>query len=245
MITARTSIALTLTALCLTALPSIASAQTTLPGNDPQPIPAGSASAQQRIRVGEGTPSGALPPPRSENDAQPPVAAPVLPAGGVVQQAGVGGTTAYGRAGVLELGGNIGFNVASGQTTLSISPTIGWFFADNLQISGIFSYRYANVQGVDAHSLQVLAEPSVHIPFSRTVFGFAGVGLGLSYVDGPGAGFALAPRLGVNIAVGRSGILTPAVNFSYATNDVIQTGNGSLLAVSTSFGANVGYTVMW
>lgn len=242
MITVRTSIAVSLSALCLTVLPSIASAQTTVPGNDPQTVPAGNT---QRVRVGEGTPSGALPPPRSEADAQPQVSSPVVPAGGIVQQAGVGGTTAYARAGVLELGGNIGFNIASGQTEVAIGPTLGWFFANNLEISGIINYRYANVQGVDAHSLQVLAEPSVHIPFSRTVFGFAGVGLGLSYVDGPGAGFALAPRAGVNIAVGRSGILTPAINFSYSTNDVVQTSEGALLAVSTSFGANVGYTVMW
>lgn len=241
MITVRTGIAVSLSTLCLSVLPSIASAQTTT-GNDPQAAPT---NDPQPVRVGEGTPTSALPPSRSDTDAQPRVSSPVLPTGGIVRQAGVGGTTAYGRAGVLELGGNIGFNIASGQTTLAISPTIGWFFADNLQISGIFTYRYANVQGVDAHSLQILAEPSVHIPFSRTVFGFAGVGLGLSYVDGPGAGFALAPRAGVNIAVGRSGILTPAINFSYSTNDVVQTSQGALLAVSTSFGANVGYTVMW
>lgn len=233
MITARTTIALSISSLCLSLLPAVASAQSTTV-NDPQPV-----------RVGVGASTNALPAPRSDNDAQPQVSAPVLPAGGLVQQAGVGGTTAYGRAGVLELGGNIGFNIASGQSSVSISPTIGWFFADNLQISGIFSYRYNNVGGADAHSLQILAEPSVHIPFSRTLFGFVGVGLGLSYVDAAGAGFALAPRLGVNIAVGRSGILTPALNFSYATNDVVQTPNGALLAVSTSFGANIGYTVMW
>lgn len=231
MITARTTVALSLSTVLLALAPSVASAQST---NDPQPV-----------RVGVGASTNALPAPRSDNDAQPQVSAPVLPAGGLVQQAGVGGTTAYGRAGVLELGGNIGFNIASGQSSVSISPTIGWFFADNLQISGIFSYRYNNVGGQDAHSLQILAEPSVHIPFSRTLFGFVGVGLGLSYVDAAGAGFALAPRLGVNIAVGRSGILTPALNFSYATNDVVQTPNGALLAVSTSFGANIGYTVMW
>ena len=92
-----------------------------------------------------------------------------------MQQAGVGGTTAYGRAGVLELGGNIGFNVASGQTTLSISPTIGWFFADNLQISGIFSYRYANVQGVDAHSLRCWPSRRCTSPSAGRCSGFAGV----------------------------------------------------------------------
>ncbi len=201
--------------------------------------------AQRDATVGAGAPSQALPAPRSDNDARPPVASPALPAGGLVEQAGVGGTTAYARAGVLELGGNIGFNAASNLTTLSISPTIGWFFADNVEISGIIGYQYANVNSNDSHTLLLLAEPSVHIPFSRMVFGFAGVGLGLAYATGPGAGFAVAPRLGVNLMVGRSGVLTPSVQLSYATNETVQTQNGALLAVSTSFGLNVGYTVMW
>lgn len=225
--------------LALASLPTMVHAQTST-GTSTQ-----TSTGYHPMQVGEGTPTAALPPPTSSHDAQPPVSAPVLPAGGVVEQAGVGGGTAYGRAGVLELGGNIGFNVASGQTTLTIAPTVGWFFADNLQISGIFGYRYANVNGSSSHTLQILAEPSVHIPFSRTIFGFAGLGLGLSYAEGPGAGFALAPRLGMNFVVGRSGILSPALQFSYSTNDVVQTQSGAMLAVSTSFGANVGYTVMW
>jgi hypothetical protein len=201
------------------------------------------------VQVGAGATTAALPPPRSDNDAQPQVSAPLLPAGGIVQQGGVGGTTAYGRAGVLELGGHIGLNINTAQTALTIAPTIGWFFADNFQISGIVGYRYTNttVNGtdIDAHSLQLLVEPSVHIPFSRTLFGFVGLGLGLSYVTGPGAGFALAQRLGVNLLVGRSGVLTPALQFGYSTNDTVQTTQGTLLAVSATYGLNIGYTVMW
>ena len=242
MITSRTSVLVSmLSTLSLAILPATAMAQTSNTQSD----------GYRNVQVGAGSPANqtALPPPRSDNDAQPVVSAPVLPAGGVVEQAGVGGTTAYARAGVLELGGNVGLNISSSQTTLTIAPTIGLFFADNLQISGIIGYRFANVSAGNAsfssHSLQVLAEPSVHIPFSRTIFGFVGVGLGLSYVDGPGAGFALAPRLGVNIAVGRSGILTPAAQFAYSTNNAVQTSAGTLLAVSASYGLNIGYTVMW
>lgn len=204
---------------------------------------------RQNQTVGNGTPSENLPPPRSDNDAPPPVAAPATPRGGIVEQAGVGGTTAYARAGVLELGGQVGLNISSASTNLTIAPTIGWFFADNIQISGIIGYRYNNVSvggiSADSHDLQILAEPSYHLPFSRTLFGFVGVGMGLSYNSANGAGFALAPRLGVNIAVGRSGILTPAAQFQYSTNDAIQTPNGTLVAVSAAYGFNVGYTVMW
>lgn len=214
--------------------------------------PPSSEGAQQPVAGDTRTQAGALgstqalPPPRSDNDPAPPTAMAAPGARvGLVEQAGVGGNTAYGRAGVMELGGSIGFSAASGQSSVSISPTIGWFFADNLQISGIFSYRYTNVNGNDANALDILAEPSFHLPFSRTLFAFVGVGLGLSYVDRAGAGFAVAPRVGMNIAVGRSGILTPALQLTYSTNDVISTNNGTLLAVNTAFSGNVGYTVMW
>lgn len=244
----RTTLALSTTSLLLALAPSVASAQTTVPGNDPQRVSAG-ASAQTQVRVGDGTPSGALPPPRSENDAQPPVAAPVLPAGGLVQQAGVGGTTAYGRPGVLELGGSVGFTIAGDLTQVSISPTIGWFFTDNLELSAILSFNYANTStngvSTSASSFNLLAEPSYHLPLTRTLFAFAGVGMGLAYADGPGAGFALAPRLGMNVMVGRSGVFTPALQFVYSTSDVIQTPQGTLIAGNTSFGFNAGYTVMW
>src|SRR5207245_86326 len=68
-----------------------------------------------RTTVGEGTPREQLPPPRSSHDPQPPVPAPTVPETGVTKQAGVGGTQAYARAGVLELGGSGGFAAAVGR----------------------------------------------------------------------------------------------------------------------------------
>ncbi len=203
----------------------------------------------QRTVVGEGTPSQALPPPRSDNDPLPPVAAPTVPESGYIRQAGVGGTTGYARAGVVELGGSLGINLGGNLRQVTVAPSIGWFFADNLQLSAIVAVNYAstvtNSVRTSSSSFSVLAEPSYHLPLSRSLFAFAGVGVGVAYAEGPGAGFALAPRLGVNVLVGRSGIFTPALQFLYSTSDVIQTPQGTLIAGSTSFGLNAGYTVMW
>lgn len=199
--------------------------------------------------IGQGTPSEALPPSRSDNDARPPVAAPAVPAEGVVRQAGVGGTTAYARAGVLEFGGSAGLTYAGDLFNFRLSPTLGWFFMNNVEISGIVSLNYArtSTNGVTTHatSLDILVEPSVHIPLSDVFFIFGGLGLGLAYADGPGAGFALAPRVGVNLMVGRSGVFTPALNLVYSTSGAVDTPQGTLLTASTSFGINLGYTVMW
>ncbi len=40
-------------------------------------------------------------------------------------------------------------------------------------------------------------------------------------------------------------ILTPALLLQYSTTDAIETPQGTLVAVNTSFGFNIGYTVMW
>jgi len=204
----------------------------------------GSVSATGSMQVGNGTTPAALPAPRSDNDAAPLVAAPVMPTGGVISQAGIGGNTAYGRPGVVELGGSIGLTLAGDLKAFNISPSVGWFFTDNLQLSGIVDFRYGDTGTSSSTALNVLVEPSYHLPFSRSLFAFLGVGLGLGYNSASGAGFALAPRLGMNIMVGRSGILSPALQFVYTTSNIATTPQGTLIVGGTSFGLNVGYTVM-
>ena len=195
--------------------------------------------------IGAGTPSNQLPPSQSDDDPQPKAASPQVPTGGVVRQAGVGGTTAYGRSGVLELGGSANWIGADQFTQISVNPSFGWFFMDNLQISAILGFSHLSTEGLDANFFTALLEPSIHIPFSDYLFGMVGAGAGFSYVEGPGVGFAVAPRVGLNILIGRSGVLTPQFFLQYATHEAIPTPNGSLLAVSTTYGAGLGYTVMW
>ncbi len=188
---------------------------------------------------------GVLPPPVSDNDPQPEVPTPGVPPGGFVEQAGVGGTVGYARAGVLELGGSAGFTTGGGMTQINVAPSIGWFVADNLELTGMFDVAHASTDMGDGTLVTILAEPSYHLPFNRTTFGFFGLGVGGAYVKGPGLAFAMAPRIGGNFLVGRSGILTPSVSWQYNTHDTTDTSQGVLLQVSSAVRANIGYTVMW
>jgi hypothetical protein len=164
---------------------------------------------------------------------------------GITSQAGIGGTQAYARVGVLELGGSAGFQASDGFTSMNFSPSIGWFFADNLQISAIIGLNYAKASGQDSQTFfKAVLEPSYHIPFTEVVYGFLGLGVGTAY-SGKEFGFNLAPRLGANFLIGRSGILTPAVVVDYSTVNVVNTSQGTLLGVTTAYGLNIGYTVMW
>jgi hypothetical protein len=193
-------------------------------------------------------PARELPPAESSHDPKP--AVPTLTAGdktpSVVEQAGVGGPVAYGRGGVLELGGGLTWSQTTNDTLLAVTPTIGWFFADNLEVSAIAQVNYNRLSGAAAQTYVTgLIEPSVHVPVSDTTFLFGGWGFGATYNRGVGTGFAMAPRLGMNVLVGRSGILTPSATMNWSSNSAIQTPQGTLVAVSTTWGANIGYTVMW
>jgi hypothetical protein len=203
------------------------------------------ADDDNRREAPEPRPSSELPPPTSSDDPIPPAANVLPPEGRIVKQAGVGGPVAYARQGVLELGGSASFTTGGDFTQLSVRPSIGWFLADNFELSGILTLSYANVGDQSATSWGLLAEPSYHLALSSQMWAFIGLGLGVSHVDNAGTGFAMAPRLGMNFLVGRSGILTPALLLQYSTTDAIETPQGTLVAVTTSFGFNIGYTVMW
>jgi hypothetical protein len=222
----------------------------------PPPPPPASLPAAQPLSSGEGTvgvgaPTQNLPPPRSDQDPLPPVPAPALATTGVTQQAGIGGTQAYGRSGVLEMGGSAGFGAASNYTRIDVSPSIGLFVLDNFQLSLLTGFSYFRVGATEmadsasATEWKAIFEPSLHLPFSQASFGFLGLGGGVNYLSGHKAGFALQPRLGANFLVGRSGIFTPAAYFSYSTVEAIQTEVGAVLALRSSYGITMGYTVMW
>jgi hypothetical protein len=193
------------------------------------------------------SPQGTLPPSQSDDDVQPPVASPgvQLPPGNIVQQAGVGGVVGYGRAGVLELGGSAGLQMSSEFRSLSVNPSIGWFVADNLELSAILGVSNIKAGDESATMWSAVVEPSYHLPFNRSVFGFLGMGIGAAYEQRLGAGLAVAPRIGANFLVGRSGVLTPSLQYQYITHNSMVEDDVTILALTSALSVNVGYTAMW
>jgi hypothetical protein len=165
----------------------------------------------------------------------------------LVEGAGTGGKVGYARKGVLELGGSAGLTVATNMRDVNFSPSIGWFIANNLELSAILGVSHIRTETESSTLITALVEPSYHMPFAPNVFGMIGVGVGGSYVKGLGGGFAVAPRIGANVMVGRSGVLTPSLSWQYTTHSVDASGNDdtTMLAVSSALRINVGYTVMW
>jgi hypothetical protein len=199
------------------------------------------------------TPSNQLPPAQSDADPAPPVPSPVIPGvnADVVEQAGVGGAVGYARAGVLELGGSAGLTLAQDIRAVNFSPSIGWFLVDNLELSAILDVTNLKAGGSSATLFSALIEPSFHLPINRSMFGFVGMGVGAAYVSEIGAGMAVAPRIGMEFLVGRSGILRPSLSYEYTTHDasgtVDEDGNTevTLVAITSALRFNIGYSTMW
>ena len=162
---------------------------------------------------------------------------------GVHQQAGTGGDIAFAEAGVVELGGSGGLDVNSNGHILSLRPSIGWFLVNNLELSGIIEMQWARLNGNDTAVFGIFGEPSYHIPFTNRLLIFGGLGLGGAFNDSDW-GFALRPRLGLDILVGRSGIFRPAVDVTWSTADLVNRGGTTLVGIKTSFGVTFGYSVM-
>lgn len=217
------------------------------------PVPAG-----QNIQ-----PAGALPPAVSSNDPRPPAPSPIIGRRmGLVRQAGIGGPVSYARGGVLELGGGLSYLSGHHYTNLSVTPSVGYFITNNFELSVLTTLAYnrsPNPDGNVGHntSLVAVVEPSVHLPIVDHLFVFAGLGAGVAYHQqaATAVGFALAPRVGFDVMVGRSGVLTPSFNVNWSTNSVTPKAqeavkadsnvNGRLVAVRTLLGASIAYKVMF
>ncbi|HUS26989.1 MAG TPA: hypothetical protein VMZ53_00715 [Kofleriaceae bacterium] len=199
------------------------------------------------------TPTGQLPPAKSDHDPAPPVPTPAIPGvnADVVEQAGVGGAVGYGRAGVLELGGSAGLTMAQDVRALNFSPSVGWFLIDNFEISAILDVTNLKAGGESATLFSALVEPSFHLPINRSMFGFVGMGIGAAYQHDLGSGMAVAPRVGMDFLVGRSGILRPSLAYEYTTHDSMAaigpdgSANVTLVAISSALRFNIGYSSMW
>jgi hypothetical protein len=151
----------------------------------------------------------------------------------VAQFAGVGSPLAYARKTVVELGGTLALTHDSDTTTFRIAPSIGYFPIDNLEFTLFPQLRITHIDETDT-SIGLFLEPSYHLPVSDVLFGFAGLGIGFLWADDPGFEFAFVPKLGLDIMIGRSGILKPAAFLEVGLGDGAVAG-----------GLEAGFTVMW
>jgi hypothetical protein len=157
----------------------------------------------------------------------------------VAVKAGEGSPIAYGRASVVELGGSLAFTHQSETTTFIFTPTFGYFVADGFELSVLPELRIVDVEGEDGGenaadvSIGGAVEPSFHLAFNPSLYGFLALGVGVRYAEDPGFDLFFRPSLGVDILIGRSGILKPALFMDVGVNEG-----------TTAGGFQAGFTIM-
>lgn len=151
-----------------------------------------------------------------------------------------------------EAGGSLALSTSNGVMTFSADPTVGYFVVDNVELSGTFGLRHVTVEGENSNQFSLIGEPSIHLPINEQLYWFAGLGLGIALVDTSQStydlGLAFAPRGGVQILFGRSGLLNLGMRYAAVLSDVDRTssaGHGTVLAVVPAFDIQAGYTVIF
>lgn len=125
------------------------------------------------------------------------------------------GEQEYADAEVLELGGRIGLLWTEDLFRFEASPTVGYFVTDAVEISAFFVAAYVNEEDDDGdrettESYAFIVEPSYHVELREALYLFGGFGVGVGH-DGDNFDFEMIPRVGLNIGLTRTGVLTPAV----------------------------------
>lgn len=154
----------------------------------------------------------------------------------------------YAKAGTLEVGGAIGASITSDTTTITASPTVGYFVADRIELSGIFTFAYTRVEDEDTGRSEsnktgsLIFEPSYHLPISDDTLIAGGLGIGAGY-DGDNVDFEVIPSVGLELITSRSSVITPTVRMPI----LIGESGGSDGGVGTEVGLafDIGISTTW
>ena len=162
----------------------------------------------------------------------------------VVEQAGVGGPTSYGSAGVLEVGGSGALLKGEDFVSARFAPSIGWFFADGIQLSYINEVFGGKTGQQTRVSLTALVDLSVHVPLGGRLLLMGSAGAGVLY-NGSDWGFVVKPRVGLDVLIGRSSLIRPAFFVQWSHASLIDLEGEDVQDETLLYGVEIAYAAMF
>ncbi|MBI2389811.1 MAG: hypothetical protein HYV09_09485 [Deltaproteobacteria bacterium] len=152
----------------------------------------------------------------------------------------------FAQRNVLELGGSVSYVKSNAFTQIGATPTFGWFVIEYMQVSILPSVEYVKTFSAPGEArYSLLLEPSFHFLLAGPVFLFFGAGTGAVYEKETGMGLAVAPRTGLEVLVGGSGVLKLATTFVYTATRRTAIEDGTNEPHTSTFGLQAGYAVAW
>lgn len=154
---------------------------------------------------------------------------------------------AYSKQGTFEAGGSIGASITSNTSTVTASPTAGYFIADRIELSARFNFAYARTEmdnglNESAKSGALIFEPSYHLPLSDDLLAVGGVGIGGGY-DGSNLDFEVIPVVGLDVVTSRANVITPELRLPILIGD--SHGDDGNIGADVGLGIDIGITTTW
>jgi hypothetical protein len=143
----------------------------------------------------------------------------------------------YVEAGHIEVGGSVGVSYTEDTATISVAPSIGYFFVDRFELTLAVILEYEREEDAmnittSSEAVAVTLEPSYHHPLGDNLLALAGVAVGTGW-DGDFWDFEIIPRLGMNVLTTASTAITPSVRIPILMGDAYGDPEGE-------FGVDVG-----
>jgi hypothetical protein len=150
------------------------------------------------------------------------------------------------RGDLLDLGVSLGLVVAHDVRDLDIAPAIRWFVAENFAIAAVAAVTSTRAADHSATLWSALAEPTYHVPLTPTTFAVFGMAVGAAYEHTLGTNLQVAPRLGLEFAVGRVSVVSTGFSYAYLTHSAADArDNAALVALTSALRIQLGYSVRW
>jgi hypothetical protein len=149
-------------------------------------------------------------------------------------------TPPYGQKGAVELGGSVGLNWTNDAFGLDLSPSVGYFILDRVEVSALLRISYEDQENDNGERESVksgafIIEPSYHMPVREEVFVLAGLGFGIGH-DDEDFDLEFIPRVGLNVGIDLVGVVTPSLKMPILIDN-----DGT----SAGLGFEVAYSVVW
>jgi hypothetical protein len=162
----------------------------------------------------------------------------------VVEQAGVGGPLSYGTATVLEVGGAGSMSFAGKHLYLRMVPFVAWFVLDGLQLSYLHEIYVTKQNSRYRVATAPMLGASAHFRLTDRLLIATGPECGALY-NGDEWGVLARIKLGLDILVGRSGVLHPSIYGAWASVDTIDAGGTTVFGQHVSLGFDIAYAAMF
>jgi hypothetical protein len=153
----------------------------------------------------------------------------------------------FSARGTLEVGGAVGAIITENTSTFTASPTVGYFVADRIEVSGIFQIAYTRIEDAfgndDSQTVgSLIVEPSYHYPLGPDVLVAGGVGLGGGY-DGDDINFQIIPSVGLDVLTSRHTVITPTLRMPIVIADANEPESGTDTDIGLAL--DVGISATW